>query len=279
MNLITLDFETYYTTKDLGFKTQTTEEYVRDPRFEVIGVAVKVNDEPTQWCSDSLDEIDLWIHQFDWDNSMVVAHNALFDMAILNWHFDIRPKAIADTLSMARAINGIEVGNSLKKLAVHYELGVKGEEVLQAVNLRRRDFTEQQLAEYGAYCINDVDLTYDLFLILLSMFKKVELKLIDLTIRMFTEPTLRLDEDLLHQHLSEVKERKRKLLDECGANIEDLMSNQKFAEVLRGLGVEPPMKISLTTGKEALALAKSDEGALGDRIKDARMRDSNRSRP
>jgi len=260
MNLITLDFETYYTTKDLGFKTQTTEEYVRDPRFEVIGVAVKVNDEPTQWCSDSLAEIDLWLHQFDWDNSMVVAHNAMFDMAILNWHFDIRPKAIADTLSMARAINGIEVGNSLKKLALHYELGVKGEEVLQAVNLRRRDFSEQQLAEYGAYCINDVDLTYDLFLTLLPMFQKVELKLIDLTIRMFTEPQLRLDESLLQQHLVEVKNRKKLLLDECGANIEDLMSNQKFAEVLRGLGVEPPMKISLTTGKEALALAKSDEG-------------------
>jgi DNA polymerase I-like protein with 3'-5' exonuclease and polymerase domains len=260
MNLITLDFETYYTTKDLGFKTQTTEEYVRDPRFEVVGVAVKVNNEPTQWCSDSLDEIDLWLHQFDWDNSMVVAHNAMFDMAILNWHFDIRPKAIADTLSMARAINGIEVGNSLKKLALHYELGVKGEEVLQAVNLRRRDFSEQQLAEYGAYCINDVDLTYDLFLTLLPMFQKVELKLIDLTIRMFTEPQLRLDESLLQQHLVEVKNRKKLLLDECGANIEDLMSNQKFAEVLRGLGVEPPMKISLTTGKEALALAKSDEG-------------------
>jgi len=260
MNLITLDFETYYTTKDLGFKTQTTEEYVRDPRFEVVGVAVKVNNEPTQWCSDSLDEIDLWLHQFDWDNSMVVAHNAMFDMAILNWHFDIRPKAIADTLSMARAINGIEVGNSLKKLALHYELGVKGEEVLQAVNLRRRDFTEQQLAEYGAYCINDVDLTYDLFLTLLPMFQKVELKLIDLTIRMFTEPQLRLDESLLQQHLIDVKLRKQLLLDECGANIEDLMSNQKFAEVLRGLGVEPPMKISLTTGKEALALAKSDEG-------------------
>jgi DNA polymerase len=260
MNLIVLDFETYYTTKDLGFKTQTTEEYVRDPRFEVIGVAVKVNDEPTQWCSDSLDEIDLWLHQFDWGNSMVIAHNAMFDMAILNWHFDIRPKAIADTLSMARAIHGTEVGNSLKKLAVHYNLGIKGEEVLQAVNLGRRDFTEQQLAEYGAYCRNDVDLTYDLFLTLLPMFQKVELKLIDLTIRMFTEPVLRLDEPLLRQHLVEVKERKRKLLDECGANIEDLMSNQKFAEVLRGLGVEPPMKISLTTGKETLALAKSDEG-------------------
>lgn len=260
MNLITLDFETYYTNKDLGFKTQTTEEYVRDPRFEVVGVAVKVNDEPTQWFSESLGEIDLWLHQFDWGNSMVVAHNALFDMAILNWHFDIRPKAIADTLSMARAIHGIEVGNSLKKLAEHYKLGVKGEEVLQAVNLRREDFSEQQLAAYGMYCINDVDLTYDLFLTLLPQFQKVELKLIDLTIRMFTEPTLRLDESLLQQHLIEVKNRKQLLLDECGANLEDLMSNQKFAEVLRGLGVEPPMKISLTTGKEALALAKSDEG-------------------
>jgi len=77
---------------------------------------------------------------------------------------------------------------------------------------------------------------------------------------MFTEPVLRLDEYLLQQHLVEVKDRKKRLLDECVANIEDLMSNQKFAEVLRGLGVEPPMKISLTTGKEALALAKSDEG-------------------
>ena len=260
MQLIVLDFETYYTNKDLGFKTQTTEEYVRDPRFEIVGVAVKVNNEPTQWFSESLGEIDLWLHQFDWSNSMVVAHNALFDMAILNWHFDIRPKAIADTLSMARAIHGIEVGNSLKKLAEHYNLGVKGEEVLQAINLRREDFSEQQLAAYGMYCINDVDLTYDLFLTLLPQFQKVELKLIDLTIRMFTEPVLRLDESLLQQHLVEVKNRKKLLLDECGANLEDLMSNQKFAEVLRGLGVEPPMKISLTTGKEALALAKSDEG-------------------
>ena len=129
MKLITIDFETYYTTKDLRFKTQTTEEYVRDPRFEVVGVAVKVGDGETVWCTGSHEQIKSFLNTFDWDDSMVVAHNALFDMAILNWHFDIRPKAIADTLSMARAINGIEVGNSLKKLALHYELGVKGEEV------------------------------------------------------------------------------------------------------------------------------------------------------
>ena len=260
MNLITLDFETYYTSKDLGFKTQTTEEYVRDPRFEVIGVAVKVGGGETTWCTGTHTQIKAFLDTFDWANSMVVTHNAMFDMSILNWHFDIRPKAIADTLSMARAINGIEVGNSLKKLAEYYKLGVKGTEVVDAINLRREDFSEQQLASYGMYCVNDVDLTYDLFLTLLPMFQRVELKLIDLTIRMFTEPVLRLDESILRQHLAEVKNRKQLLLDECGADIADLMSNQKFAELLRGFGVEPPMKISATTGKEALAMAKTDEG-------------------
>jgi DNA polymerase len=260
MNLITIDFETYYTSKDLGFKTQTTEEYVRDPRFEVIGVSVKVGDGEAVWCTGSHGQIKSFLNTFDWDSCMAVAHNAIFDMAILNWHFDIRPMAIADTLSMARALHGSEVGNSLKKLADHYKLGVKGTEVVDALNLRREDFSEQHLAQYGEYCINDVNLTYDLFLTLLPSFQKMELKLIDATIRMFTEPVLRLDVPLLLQHLIDVKERKSRLLDECGANIEDLMSNPKFAELLRGLGVEPPMKISLTTGKEALALAKSDEG-------------------
>ena len=260
MKLITLDMETYYTSKGLGFKTQTTEEYVRDPHFEVIGVAVKVGDGETTWRTGTHAQIKAFLNTFDWANSMVVTHNAMFDMSILNWHFDIRPKAIADTLSMARAINGIEVGNSLKKLAEYYKLGVKGTEVVDAINLCREDFSEQQLAKYGLYCINDVDLTYDLFLTLLPMFQRTELKLIDLTIRMFTEPVLRLDESILRQHLIEVKDRKQRLLDECGADISDLMSNQKFAEVLRGLGVDPPMKISATTGKQALAMAKSDEG-------------------
>ena len=260
MKLIVLDFETYYTSKGLGFKTQTTEEYVRDPHFEVIGVAVKVGDGETTWRTGTHAQIKAFLNTFDWANSMVVTHNAMFDMSILNWHFSIRPKAIADTLSMARAINGIEVGNSLKKLAEYYKLGVKGTEVVDAINLCREDFSEKQLAKYGLYCINDVDLTYDLFLTLLPLFQRVELKLIDLTIRMFTEPVLRLDESILRQHLIEVKDRKQRLLDECGADISDLMSNQKFAEVLRGLGVDPPMKISATTGKQALAMAKSDEG-------------------
>ena len=42
MDLITIDFETYYD-QEYSLSKLTTEEYVRDTRFEVIGVAIKVN--------------------------------------------------------------------------------------------------------------------------------------------------------------------------------------------------------------------------------------------
>jgi len=41
MQLITLDFETYYD-KDYSLSKLTTEEYIRDDRFEAIGISVKV---------------------------------------------------------------------------------------------------------------------------------------------------------------------------------------------------------------------------------------------
>jgi len=252
--------ETYYTSTDLGFKKQTTEEYVRDPRFEVIGVSVQVDGGWPEWFSGTKKATKEWLSQFDWVNSMALAHNAMFDMAILNWHFDIRPKAIADTLSMARAIHGTEVGNSLAKLADYYKLGVKGTEVVSAIDLKREDFPPAKLRAYAEYCRNDVALTYDLFLHLLPKLTRGELKLIDLTIRMFTEPVLTLDKPLLQAHLADVRERKAKLMEAAGANLDDLMSNQKFAELLRGFGVEPPTKISPTTGELTLAMAKSDEG-------------------
>ena len=95
MRFITVDFETYYEKSGYSLSKLTTEEYVRDPRFEVIGVAVQVGAGQPEWFSGTLGETDEWLRQFDWANSMALAHNALFDMAILNWHFDIRPKAIA----------------------------------------------------------------------------------------------------------------------------------------------------------------------------------------
>jgi DNA polymerase len=259
MNLITIDFETYYD-RNFSLSKLTTEEYVRDGLFEIIGVGIKVNNEETQWASGKHADIKAWLQsEFDWANAMVLAHNTMFDGAILSWQLDIHPRVWLDTLCMGRALHGVEVGGSLKALAERYNIGVKGTEVLNALGKRRVDFTDAELSAYGDYCINDVELTYKLFNRMVRNFPKQELRVIDMTLRMFLEPKLKLDLPLLESHLLDTQTQKAKLLTDCGVGREELMSNPKFAELLKSFGVEPPTKISLTTGKETLALAKSDE--------------------
>jgi DNA polymerase I-like protein with 3'-5' exonuclease and polymerase domains len=258
MNLITIDFETYYD-RDFSLSKMTTEEYIRSELFETIGVAVRVNDGETQWFSGTEKETWTFLQKFDWANSIALAHNAVFDMAILNWRYGISPKKIADTLSMARAIHGTEVGGSLGALVQHYQLGEKGTEVINALGKRRIDFSDDDLSRYAGYCINDVNLTYGLFGCLAPNFPVAELNLIDLTVRMFTEPVLELDTGVLRKHLSDVQESKARLMEGIDESKDMLMSNPQFAELLRAQGVEPPMKISPTTGKETYAFSKTDE--------------------
>lgn len=259
MDILNIDFETYYSQK-FSLSKLTTEEYVRAPQFETIGVAVKRNDEETQWFSGTKAQTKRWLDKWDWANSVAVAHNAMFDMAILNWRYDIRPKRIADTLSMLRAIDGPHAGNSLAKAVERYGLGEKGTEVINALGKRRLDFTDEDLERYGEYCINDVELTHKLFEVLAPLTPVSELRLIDLTIRMFTEPVLVLDKAVLTKHLDNVRAKKAKLMDAIVADRDALMSNPKLATLLESLGVSPPTKISARTGKEAFAFAKSDEG-------------------
>lgn len=260
MQLITLDFETYYS-QDYSLSKITTEEYIRDPRFQIIGVGVKVNSAPTEWFSGSHKAIKEFLAQYDWANSAVLAHNTMFDGAIMSWRLGIRPKVWFDTLCMARAIHGVEKSASLKALAETYGVGVKGTEVLDAKGKRRADFTEAELAAYGSYCRNDVDLTYDIFNIMVDGFPKSELKLIDMTLRMFTEPTLELDKERLELHLTKTQTAKQDLLTSAGVDDKSvLMSNPKFAALLGTFGVPCPMKLSPTTGKMTYALSKSDQG-------------------
>ncbi len=261
MDIITLDFETYYD-KDYSLSKITTEEYIRDPRFQVIGVGVKVNDGKTEWFTGTHGKIKEFLARYDWANSAVLAHNMMFDGAIMSWRFGVRPKVLFDTLCMARAIHGVEKSASLKALAENYAVGEKGTEVLDAKGKRRGDFEPEELSAYGRYCVNDVDLTYDIFNIMMSRgFPKSELKLIDLTLRMFTEPTLELDRERLEAHLQKTQVMKEDLLKSAGVEDKaDLMSNPKFAALLGKFGVPCPMKISPTTGNMTYALAKSDQG-------------------
>ena len=258
MNLIVIDFETYYS-KEYGLKKYTTEEYIRDEQFETIGVAVKVNDEDTEWFTGSHADTASFLGRFDWANSFVVGHNMRFDAAILSWRYGIRPLALGDTMGMGQVLHGLTNSVALKSLSELYGIGEKGTEVEDALGKHRLDFTQQEMARYGSYCVNDVELTHKLFKLMIPKFSRTELKLIDLTIRMFSEPKLVLDKLLLIKHLNAVVTKKENLLQEAGVDKDDLMSNPKFAELLRKYGVTPPMKTSSTTGKETYAFAKTDE--------------------
>jgi len=265
MDVVTIDFETYYD-RDYSLSKMTTEAYVRDPRFEVIGVAVKVNGHPTDWYTGT--DPGRFLKSLDYRDKAILAHNTVFDGAILSWHFGIKPKLWLDTLSMARPLHNIMVGGSLKMLAAHYRLGEKGDEVLNALGKRRADFTPYETERYASYCCNDVELTYKLFRKMARGFPVSELMIIDQTLRMYTEPMLTLNRDVLTEHLENEVLRKEDLLNTLGnaaafidpqAARDTLMSNEKFAAYITLLGVDPPTKTSVTTGKRAWAFSKTDK--------------------
>ena len=270
MQLITIDFETFY---DVGYglKKLTTEEYIKSPMFQVIGVSIKIDDGMIHWYTGTHEQIQDVLNTIAWENSALVCHNMMFDGAILSWIFNVVPKVYFDTLCMARALHGTNAGGSLKALAERYNLGQKGTEVLDAKGKRLEDFDSEDLHNYGLYCINDVELTHKLFKILVNTFPPGELKLIDLTIRMFTQPLLEVDDALLIDRLKEVKQEKENLLSGLKAKLQcedeesvrkKLASNKQFAALLEELKVVVPMKESPTTGKQTFALAKTDEGFI-----------------
>lgn len=265
MGIVTLDLETYYD-RDYSLSKMTTEEYIRDERFQVIGVGIKIDDGETTWYPKP--EVKRILPTIDWRNHLVVAQNTAFDGAILKWRFGVDPKGWIDIMGMSRALYPHEKSHSLKAQAERAGIGAKGDEVVHALGKRFSDFEPDALARYGEYCKNDVELTHALFHRYMGEgFPLKELRLIDLTLRMFIDARLQLDPARLTEHLADVQDQKSKLLEtieEQFGSVEHardiLMSNPKFAQALRSLGVEPPMKVSPTTGKQTYAFSKTDEG-------------------
>ena len=251
--ILVVDFETFFD-KEYSLKRLTTEEYIRDPRFKVHGVGLKVNDCPSVYI---WTEVEDFLRRIDWGGKYVLCHNTRFDGAILSWRYGIRPRFLLDTLSMARAVFPHESG-SLANLSKLCGLGEKGNDLVNFAG--KRDLTEDEQVALGRYCMNDADLTWKLFNHMKSKFAPSELKVIDQTLRMFTEPVLELDEKVLFDHLQKIQVKQEALL--AGRDLTSLRSNPQFAKQLDAFGVESPTKTSVRTGKITFAFAKTDEGML-----------------
>jgi DNA polymerase len=254
--IVSIDFETRWDKTDYTLSKMTTEEYIRDKRFKAFGACIREygSEAVTQWYRG--DELPRILGTYDWSKTAILAHNAQFDVSILEWRYGIRPCFIFDTLSMARALRGVEVGNSLAKLASDFGLPAKGKAVHSTDGLEEIDAQiEHELAEY---CKHDVYLCEQIFERLVAGYPKSELRLIDMTLKMYTRPVLELDQKMLIEALSEESQKREGLLAKLGVDESDLASNPKFAVLLESLGVVAPTKVSKTTGKPALALAKND---------------------
>lgn len=262
--LLTLDFETAWSRKDgYSLSYMTTEEYIRDPRFKAWGVCIHEygTDLLTQWYGH--DELPRIFSTYDWSKTAVLAQNTVFDASILSWHYDVHPVLLLDTLSMARAKRGVEAGNSLEKLAKVLGLPEKGR-ALESSDGYLDELPPEVLHALIPYCKHDVWLCEQVFDHFIEGFPASELRLIDMTLKMFTEPVLKLDADMLVEAIVAEKTSRESLLKRLGVTDDMLASNDKFAEVLRALGVKPPTKPKRPTKKtphpvgELYAFAKTD---------------------
>ena len=256
--IIVLDMETAWgRAVKLGFSCQTNEEYLRDPRFKAWGLCWKDYGDPlpATWIRGK--DVQKWADTIDWSTTAVIAQNALFDVSILAWHYNSHPSFIFDTLSMGRAVRGVERGNSLAKMAEDFGLPDKGKGLAPSENiLDELPFhVEQELADY---CRHDVFLCEEIFNRLSEGYPAKELRLIDMTLKMYTQPRLQLDQNLLFQYIEEERITREALLARLSVDDKILASNPKFAELLAAMGCAVPYKKSKTTGKQTLALAKND---------------------
>lgn len=259
MNIVTLDFETYFD-NDYSLSKMTTEAYIRDPRFEVLGVGLRgvcLGEPYSYWYTDTEFRKMLTDKRLDFTNSAVLAHHAQFEGLILSHHFDVRPALWLDTLSMGRMVLGNHLSVALASLAKHFDLSPKNVPYDLFKGKRWHELTPDARRQVADGCLHDVDLTWAIFSKLARGFPPEEIQTIDWTIRAFTEPRLVGDIDLLAQVWMDEDRRKRTMLDELGVTASDLQSAERFAELLRAEGIEPEMK----DGKngDIFAFAKTDE--------------------
>jgi len=240
---IFLDFETYYD-KEVSLKKLSTAEYVRHPKFKVLGCGIAIENQEPLWYPD----YEILDTSINWTSSKVIAHNCLFDGFILEDHLNIHPAAYACTQTLTRAIIPHLKSYSLAAISKLLNLGEKTDG-LQA----------EGASEANAnYCINDTILCRAIFQKLNPLTTTFERELQSLVLSWGCNAQIHLDIPLLKKELSNRIAERLKLIKDSKYTETRLRSNPQFVEILKTLNLKIPYKISKTTNLKAPALAKND---------------------
>lgn len=264
MQPVIIDFETYYD-REYSLSKMSTEEYVNDPRFEIIMVGVKFGDQPTKVYTGSLKKLKATFDHIKLWDQFLIAHNMHFDGLILAVHFGKLPKFLGCTRAMAQAaLSPTQRSISLAKCMASYpDAPQKLDTVHNMMGRSKGSLNRTEMKAYAEYCGRDCDAEWFLFKKLLPEFPKHELRIIDRTLRMYLEPPkIKVDPNIMAEVIQEVEVKLATAIMQLpgGLTAKDMSSNPKFAKALRDHGVMPPMKISPITGQPTYAFAKSDPG-------------------
>lgn len=264
MRFVTADFETFYSSKDYMLEKLSTEEYIRDPRFEAHGVAVKWSpDTPARWYDAR--QARFILAQEDWSDVFMIHHHAQFDSLIESHHYNVHPKMIGCTLSMARLMLGNHLSVSLEQVRKHFGIPPKTTPYGAFDGKHWNELTPQVQAQMAEGACDEVESIWSIFCQFMQQgFPREELAVIDTTIKMFSEPVLRGDVNLLADIWEKESRDKQARLADLDVAATDLASADKFAALLRAEGVEPAVKngkVDPKTGepREIYAFAKTDE--------------------
>lgn len=274
--LVSLDFETFWDA-DYTLSKLSTSEYVRDPRFKAQMCGIKVGNGKTRVIPAA--RIKTELKKINWSTHSLLCHNTQFDAFILSHHYDIHPVFLYDSLAMARGLHSNDIGAGLDEVSIFYggQGKLEGLEATKGV----LNWPKPLYDNVATYCANDVDEMLRVFKLMLPKMPADEIELIDLTCRMFCSPVLKVDIPRVEKELKrELDERERKFYESVdpadydvggakydpveyktilktkaeraleGKEREMLIikrvigSNEKYAELLKAEGIDPPMKIS-----------------------------------
>lgn len=253
METLVLDFETFFSS-DFSLKKMPTLRFIRSSEFKVHGAAVKRNDQPAEWVS--RDALPGYFAALPWPELTVISHNSNFDMTILFEKYGCSPGRRVDTLALCRMLLPHDLDFDLGSIAPLLGLGEKGKDLDETKG--HRDLTPELEAKLAAYAVQDAELEYGIYQLLMPELPAESADWMDLVIRMSSEGTLLFDKDMARTALNEAILERNSKIAATGYTETQLRSRDLFPVLLREAGVEPPTKISPRTGKETWAFSKQD---------------------
>ncbi len=290
--VVTVDFETYFDA-EYTLKKLSTSEYVRDHRFKIQMVGIKIGKRKTKIYDGKKGVVAL--KAIDWSTHYLLCHHTHFDGFIMSHHLGIVPHFYTDTLSMARGLHSNEVDGDLDSVAKFYGGEGKVEGFLEKTK-GVLEWSPTLFKEGGIYCGQDIDECFRIFCAMLPKMPAEEMELIDLIVRMFCDPVLKVDIPRVEaEHAREVERREKLFFTAINPQDYDiggehydkdfhkkslikgpaeralesverltliakrlLGNNEFYADLLRAEDIEPPVKISPAWMKKSAA-ERNDE--------------------